>query len=157
MLQPRRTIGTGVVMKKSISIVVAIAAIAGVFALGWSAGSGGSSANAATTQSTALTTALAGSTTGNGANAKQRYESFVVDVAAKAGISSNTLDQAIRSVAVSKVQAAEKAGKIKAATATKVETAIKNGTLDQLIQQRVQARRARGGFRPFARLRRLVR
>jgi hypothetical protein len=139
-------------MKKTISIVAAIAAIAGVFAFGYTAGYGGSSANAATTQSTALTTAITGSPASSAADAKQRYESFVSDVAAKAGISSSTLDQAIRSVAVSRVEAAAKAGRIKPAVAQKIEQAINNGTLGQLAQQA----RSRSGFHLFGRLRRLV-
>lgn len=141
-------------MKKAISIVVAIAAIAGVFALGWTARSGGSSADAATSQTTALTAALGAGSTATPGDAKQRYESFVADVAAKAGVSTSTLDQAIRSVAISRVQAAEVAGKIKPAVASKVEQAIKNGTLAQLIQQ---ARAAHPGRHPLARFRRLIR
>jgi hypothetical protein len=146
-------------MKKAISIVAAIAAIAGVFAFGYTAGSGGSSANAGTTQSAALATAITGSTAPTATDLKQRYETFVSDVAAKAGISSSTLDQAIRSVAVSRVQAAEKAGRIKPAVAQKVEQAINNGTLGQLIQQRLQVARSGAASHPrlFRRLRRLFR
>jgi hypothetical protein len=146
-------------MKKTISIVAAIAAIAGVFAFGYTAGSGRSSANAATTQSTLLATAITGTTAPTTADMNKRYETFVSDVAAKAGISSSTLDQAIRSVAVSRVQAAAKAGRIKPAVAQKVEQAINNGTLGQLIQQRLQAARTRAATHPrlFGRLRRLFR
>lgn len=137
-------------MKRAIAAGVAIAALVGTFALGWATHSGGGTPAASANPSAQLAAAITGSNgpAPNAAAAKQRYESFVSDVAAKAGISSATLDSAIRSVIVSRIETAATAGHIKPAVAAKIEQAIKDGDFSQLIAQRVQALRARGVARP---------
>lgn len=136
-------------MKRAASIALVVAALVAAFGIGWSAKGNAATAMPATPQAalTARLTALTGSDaagTGNPQTAKTRYEGFVAAVAAKAGVSASTLDNAIRSVVEQRVQQAADAGGISQAAATKIENAIKNGTLGQLIRQHAAAGRAHG-------------
>lgn len=146
-------------MKRTLGITLVLTLLTAAFGVGWALH--GTPTRAAAAASTTLTGAdplvLAadtpsssntGTTTpGTSNNARQRYQSFVAAVAAKAGISANTLDTAIRDVAAQRVADAANAGVISQTRATQIENAIKNGTLSQLIQryhQQIAAARADG-------------
>jgi hypothetical protein len=148
-------------MKRAVSVIVAVVALAAAFAVGWAVDSGGTSANAAVSEPATLVSAVTGTSAPTAADAAQRYENFVGAVAAKVGVSSGALDSAIRSVAISRVQAAAKAGTIKSATATKIEQAIANHDVAALMAQRREALATRtpahSGARRVSRLRRWLR
>ena len=121
-------------MKRLITITLAIAALAATFAVGWAI----RPSDATTAQLTAATSQP---------TPQQRYEGFVGAVAAKAGVNRSTLDNAIRSVAEEKVAQAADDGRLSQKTAATIETAIKNGTVADLIHRRLETDR-----RPLLRL-----
>ena len=126
-------------MKRTIAITVAAVALVASFAVGWAVKGSASPTGTNSRLASASTSTTAGRQT-----PKQRYEDFVAAVAAKAGISAGTLDNAIRSVAEDRVAQAADDGRISPARAQKIETAIKDGDLGRLLHHRLEVARAHG-------------
>lgn len=75
--------------------------------------------------------------------ARDRMEQFVADVAAELGITADELDTAVRTVVIDRIEQAEADGKLTAEQADTLTAAVEDGTVGELVREKLADRDVR--------------